>query len=80
MLIVMKSNSTPQQIENVVQKIKAAGLAAHLSQGIETTLVGAIGETHDLSTELFELLDGVELVKRITQPFKLASRQFHPEN
>src|SRR5512134_965883 len=80
MLIIMKPNSTPQQIENVVQKIKEAGLAAHLSQGVETTLIGAIGETHDLPTETFEGLDGVEAVKRITQPFKLASRQFHPEN
>src|SRR5215211_3248452 len=80
MLIVMKPNSTPQQIENVIKQIKEAGLAAHLSQGIETTLIGAIGETHDLPTERFEVLDGVDMVKRITQPFKLASRQFHPEN
>jgi len=80
MLIIMKPNSTPQQIENVVQKIREAGLAAHLSQGVETTLVGAIGETHDMSTDIFEVLDGVDMVKRITQPFKLASRQFHPEN
>ncbi len=80
MLIVMKPNSTPQQIENVIRQIKEAGLAAHLSQGIETTLIGAIGETHDMPTELFEVLDGVDMVKRITQPFKLASRQFHPED
>src|SRR5215207_6192665 len=80
MLIIMKPNSTPQQIENVIHQIKEAGLAAHLSQGIETTLIGAIGETHDLPTERFEVLDGVDMVKRITQPFKLASRQFHTEN
>src|SRR5512138_2515837 len=80
MLIIMKPSSTPQQVENVIAKIKEAGLAAHLSQGVETTLIGAIGETHDMPTELFEVLDGVDMVKRITQPFKLASRQFHPEN
>ncbi len=80
MLIIMKPNSSPQQIENVIKQIKEAGLAAHLSQGVETTLIGAIGETHDLPTELFEVLDGVDMVKRITQPFKLASRQFHPAN
>jgi 3-deoxy-7-phosphoheptulonate synthase len=80
MLIIMKPSATPQQIENVIHKIKETGLAAHLSQGIETTLIGAIGETHDMSTDTFEVLDGVDMVKRITQPFKLASRQFHPEN
>lgn len=80
MLIIMKPNASPQQIENVIAKIKEEGLAAHLSQGIETTLIGAIGETHDIPMDVFEVLDGVDMVKRITQPFKLASRQFHPEN
>jgi 3-deoxy-7-phosphoheptulonate synthase len=80
MLIVMKPSSTPQQIENVIREIREAGLAAHLSQGVETTLIGAIGETHDILAERFEVLEGVDLVRRITQPFKLASRQFHPES
>jgi 3-deoxy-7-phosphoheptulonate synthase len=80
MLIVMKPNCTPQQVEHAIEKIKEAGLAAHLSQGVEATVIGAIGETHDIPTERFEVLDGVDMVKRITQPFKLASRQFHPDN
>ncbi|MEI7848156.1 MAG: 3-deoxy-7-phosphoheptulonate synthase [Chloroflexota bacterium] len=80
MMIIMNSNATPQQVEHVIEHVKAAGLAVHLSQGIEATIIGAIGETHNISTEQFEILDGVEIVKRITQPFKLASRQFHPEN
>lgn len=80
MMIIMKANATPQQVEHVVEHIMAAGLSVHLSQGIEQTIIGAIGETHNIPEDRFEGLDGVELVKRITQPFKLASRQFHPEN
>jgi len=80
MMIIMHSNATPQQVEHVIEHVKAAGLAVHLSQGVEATIIGAIGETHNISAEQFEVLDGVDLVKRITQPFKLASRQFHPEN
>ena len=80
MMIIMKSNATPEQVEHVVEQVKAAGLNAHLSQGIEATIIGAIGETHNIPTDIFEVLDGVDMVKRITQPFKLASRQFHPEN
>src|SRR5512141_2118644 len=80
MLIIMKPNATPQQVEHVIEQVKAAGLAVHLSQGVEATIIGAIGETHNIPTEQFEVLDGVETVKRITQPFKLASRQFHPQN
>ena len=80
MMIIMKANATPQQVEHVIEHIKAAGLSVHLSQGIEQTIIGAIGETHNIPEDRFEGLDGVEMVKRITQPFKLASRQFHPEN
>jgi 3-deoxy-7-phosphoheptulonate synthase len=80
MMIIMKANATPQQVEAVIAQVKAVGLNVHLSQGVEATIIGAIGETHSIPTERFEGLDGVETVQRITQPYKLASRQFHPEN
>jgi 3-deoxy-7-phosphoheptulonate synthase len=80
MMIIMKANATPQQVENVIEHIKAAGLAVHLSQGVEATIIGAIGETHDIPLDRFERLDGVEAVQRITPPYKLASRQFHPDD
>ncbi|GAB4486368.1 MAG: 3-deoxy-7-phosphoheptulonate synthase [Anaerolineales bacterium] len=80
MMIIMKPNATPQQVEHVIEHIKAAGLAVHLSQGVEATIIGAIGETHNIPTERFEVLEGVLEVQRITKPYKLASRQFHPEN
>ncbi|HEX8991090.1 MAG TPA: 3-deoxy-7-phosphoheptulonate synthase, partial [Anaerolineales bacterium] len=80
MMIIMKANATPQQVENVIEQVKAAGLAVHLSQGIEATIIGAIGETHDIPLDRFERFEGVETVQRITPPYKLASRQFHPED
>jgi 3-deoxy-7-phosphoheptulonate synthase len=80
MMIIMQNNATPAQVENVIKHIKDAGLAVHLSQGVEATIIGAVGETHNIATEIFEILDGVDIVKRITQPYKLASRQFQPQN
>jgi 3-deoxy-7-phosphoheptulonate synthase len=80
MMIIMKANATPQQVEAVIEQVKSTGLNVHLSQGVEATIIGAIGETHNIPTERFESLDGVDLVQRITQPYKLASRQFHPED
>jgi len=80
MMIILKTNATPEQVEHVIEHVKAAGLSVHLSQGLEQTIIGAIGETHNIPKDRFEGLDGVESVQRITQPFKLASRQFHPEN
>ena len=80
MMIIMKANATPQEVEAVIAQIKEMGLAVHLSQGVEATIIGAIGETHNIPMERFEGLDGVDIVQRITQPYKLASRQFHPED
>ena len=80
MMIIMKASATPQQVEAVIENVKSVGLSVHLSQGVEATVIGAVGETHNIPTEQFEGMDGVDTVKRITQPFKLASRQFHPEN
>ena len=80
MIIVMKSNYTPQQLEEVVSVVKAHGLTPHITYGVETAIIAAVGEFHVPSLDAFEMLDGVESVKRISQPFKLGSRQVHPEN
>ena len=80
MIIVMKPNYTPQQLEAVVATVKTHGLTPHITYGVETAIVAAVGEFHIPSLDPFEILDGVESVKRISQPFKLGSRQVHPEN
>lgn len=80
MMIIMEVNASPQQVEAVIAQIRSMGLAAHISQGVEATIVGAVGETHSIPTERFEVLEGVDAVQRITQPYKLASRQFHPDD
>ncbi len=80
MIVVMKPNYTPQQLENVIAVIKKHGLAPHVTYGVETAIVAAVGEFHVPSLDPFEVLEGVESVKRISQPFKLGSRQAHPEN
>jgi len=80
MIIVMKPHYTPQQLEGVVAVVKAHGLTPHITYGVETAIVAAVGEFHVPALDPFEILDGVETVKRISQPFKLGSRQANPEN
>lgn len=80
MIIVMKPNYTPQQLEGVVTAVKSCGLTPHITYGVETAIIAAVGEFHVASLDQFEVLEGVESVKRISQPFKLGSRQAHPEN
>jgi len=80
MVIVMKHNATAEEIGGMVQHIEAMGFRAHLSQGEERAIIGVIGNERPIEPEHFELFPGVERAVRILHPFKLASRDFHPED
>ena len=80
MIIVMQHNSSEAQIQAVVDRVVELGFRAHLSQGEERTIVGVIGDERYLSESDFILIPGVEKVVRILPPYKLASRDFHPED
>jgi 3-deoxy-7-phosphoheptulonate synthase len=79
MIIVMHSNATEHDIEVVQQRLAAHHLLGHLSQGKERIVIGVVGGNipEALRTEL-ELLEGVQETIRITRPYKLAAREFHP--
>ena len=79
MVIVMQEGATDAQIQNVIDRLIAGGFNVHRSTGESHTVLGAVGVHRDFDHRDFELLDGVREVMRITQPFKLASRQFKPE-
>jgi len=80
MIIIMKAGSTDQQIEAVENKLKGMGMGAHVSRGIERTVVGAIGDEAKIDMEGLEILPGVENVIRVMKPYKIVSRVSHPED
>jgi len=79
MVIVMHEGATEEQIQQVIDRIVASGFDVHRSTGASHTVLGAVGVHRDFDHRDFELLEGVREVVRITQPFKLASRQFKPQ-
>jgi 3-deoxy-7-phosphoheptulonate synthase len=80
MMIIMHPGATQEQVNHVIEHIEEQHLSAHTIVGVEQTVIGAVGESHNVPTSIFETLPGVLAVQRISQPYKLASRQFHPEN
>lgn len=80
MIIVMERNVEAEQLMMVSERLKEKGFQVHLSQGVERTIMGAVGERTQAIMELFETMSGVEKVVPIMQPFKMASREFqsHP--
>lgn len=80
MIIVMKPNATDEQITNVVKKLEARGLKAHLSKGEEVTIVGVIGDKKIIANLEMQMMDGVDKTVRITEKYKMVSRHFHPQD
>ena len=80
MIIVMNAKATGDDVRHVVERIEELGLKAHLSQGVERTIIGVIGDERLIKKEQFSLLPHVEDVIPILKPYKLASREFRPES
>ncbi|MBI1367752.1 MAG: 3-deoxy-7-phosphoheptulonate synthase [Planctomycetes bacterium] len=79
MIIVMQSDATKQQIEQVVGLIREMGLKEHVITGTELTVVAVIGEDRKKDPSQFETLPGVAKAMKVLAPYKMASKEHHPE-
>ncbi|MFQ5859745.1 MAG: 3-deoxy-7-phosphoheptulonate synthase [Anaerolineae bacterium] len=80
MIIVMRQGATSKEIGDVIKRVQDLDYQVHLSKGVERTIIGIIGDERRLIEHPLERLPGVEEVLPILKPFKLASRDFHPDN
>src|SRR6476646_2806795 len=80
MVVVMQERATDAQVQSVIAKLVEMGFDVHRSTGALRTVLGAVGGTRQFDVALLEVLDGVQEVLRITEPYKLASRTFKPDN
>jgi 3-deoxy-7-phosphoheptulonate synthase len=79
-IVVLEKNVTEGQLKNVIQHLEDSGFTVHKSAGEERTILGAIGVQPNFDVRKIKILEGVEEVYRITDPFKMASRSFKNEN
>jgi len=80
MIIVVKPNSTQEQIDHIVARIHEMGLRTDVSRGIKRTIIGVIGEEDAVRNAPLAAIPGVEEVVAILKPFKLASREYQAED
>jgi 3-deoxy-7-phosphoheptulonate synthase len=80
MIVVMKEGARREEIDHVVELLQHKGLRVHISEGVEKTIVGVIGPKERVLELPLESLPGVEKVVQVSNPFKLASRAFHPQD
>lgn len=80
MIIVLKKNAEKKDVERFTGEIKSWGFGIHLSEGTDKTIIGLLGDTSKLDPEDFLANEIVESAERVSAPYKMASRSFHPEN
>ncbi len=80
MIIIMAHGATAAQIASILARVEQMGYQVHLSEGQERTIIGVIGNGRPIDREQIERMSGVERTVPVLRPFKLASREFHPQD
>lgn len=80
MILILDSKATDEQVDHVLERVESLGLQHHLSRGTFRTIVGIIGDEEKLREEPLRAIPGVAEVIPVLPPYKLASREAHPES
>lgn len=80
MIIILKKDPDPAQLESLVAWLREKGLQVHTSTGESHIVLGLVGDTASMDIDLIAALDIVESVRRVQEPYKKANRKFHPKD
>ena len=76
MIIILKADATQDQLNHIIEKVEKLGVKAHISRGVERTIIGLIGPEDVLQVTPLEVFPGVERVIPVLAPYRLVSREF----
>src|SRR3954466_14750215 len=79
MVVVMRTGAAPEEIDAVVARVESAGGSAFVSRGVQRTIVGLVGDIAAFQSLNLRAMPGVGEVVRVSKPYKLVSREHHPE-
>ena len=80
MIIALKKDIRKEEQEHLISWLESYGVRTHISEGEYQTVIGLVGDTTRIDTDLISGLDIVQSVTRISEPFKKANRKFHPDD
>jgi 3-deoxy-7-phosphoheptulonate synthase len=80
MIVTLKKGAGDEQMNEYISGWKERGFDVHVSKGQNVTILGLVGDTTSLDPEQLRANPLVENVQRVSAPYKLANRSFHPEN
>ena len=80
MIIVMKMTATEKDVEKVSKMVTDKGLNVSVVNGTGQSVIGIIGDTTQIDPKAIEVDEAVDHVMRVSEPYKLANRAFHPDD
>ena len=80
MILVLKQNVTDNEIKGLVTNLEARGLGVKESRGVDTTIIGLVGDTSHMNEESLLANPVIAKVMRVNEPYKMANRKFRPED
>ena len=80
MIVVLKHETSKEQQNQLVEWLEQQGVKADVSDGTFQTIIGLVGDVSRIDVDMLSMLDIVQDVKRVTEPYKKANRKFHPED
>ena len=80
MIAVVKKSTTQEQLDHLINWLREQNIDVHISEGVDYTVLGLVGDTSRIDIDLLDGLDIIESVKRVAEPFKQCNRKFHPED
>ena len=80
MIIIFETHAIETQIKAVESKVRELGLDVHRSDGVDHTVLGVVGDRSGVDQITFSVMPGVREVVSVSSPYKLASREFHPDD
>jgi 3-deoxy-7-phosphoheptulonate synthase len=80
MIVILKNDPDATQLDSLLGWLEEQGIQVHPTVGAHQTILGLVGDTSAIDTDLISALDIVEEVKRVQEPYKKANRKFHPDD
>ena len=80
MIVILKPNTPEDRVDHLIKWLTGQGLGTHVSEGEYHTVIGLIGDTSRVDLDLLQSLDIVESARRVSDPYKLCNRKFHPDD
>lgn len=80
MIIILKDHAPKDEVEKLIANIEEMGVSTHIIEGERQTIIGLVGDTSRINEHDVSAHEVVDAVKRVSEPYKMANRKFHPDN